>query len=75
MTYFSVVFNRVVQALGRNGYMKQIAINMDYDVLNKQIILYPVNSRGDYGRCQLNVPLEHLDEFIQKLQNLKNSIP
>lgn len=35
------------------------------------VMLAPLTSRGDVGRCDIEVPLENLPELIEKLQAIQ----
>lgn len=54
---------------GRNGYIKQYGINAWYMLDNDNVIyLNPITSKGLVGNCELQIPKEQLQEFIEGLK-------
>lgn len=53
------------RALGRNGSMWQNGVEI-WDGID-YIILYPLNSKGETGMCSIQIPKEHLVQFIEEL--------
>lgn len=62
------------QALGRNGYMKQIGIDFwAYEgEIRSPLRIYPVNSRKVQGRGFIEIPLNELTPLITELIKIKN---
>ena len=61
--------NVVLAAIGRNGTMKQVGLQI-YDNGTK-LNLYPLNSRHVTGNCMLEFPADKLDELILALMTIK----
>ncbi len=59
-------YRRLVNFLGRNGYFKQSGIEILKDNMN--IHLFPLTSRNDIARCEIQIPKEDLHKFITQLQ-------
>lgn len=68
-----VMFSKSLHFMGRNGYYKAIGLEMwkynEYPELGVQI--YPITSKNKLGNCQIEIPLEDIDTFIQILKELK----
>lgn len=67
-----ILFNHVYQFEGRNGTFKclGIAIN-DYETY---ITILPITSKGEIGRCMIDIERDKIDELIQVLNTIKNDI-
>lgn len=63
-----VKFAKTTGFLGRNGYMKCSGIDLSSST--DVVTLSPLTSRGDVGRCNIEIPLDNLPEVIAKLQRL-----
>ena len=70
-----IKFNNLTLYKGRNGYGKCFGITLiDWDTITKKsqftnnITLNIINSQGSSSAIQINIPKEHLQEFINKLQ-------
>lgn len=64
------------EALGRNGWMKAIGLEV-FDWQSKQVVqLQPINSRGEPGRCVIELPLDKqtLRELAQKLLDIADRL-
>jgi len=59
------------EALGRNGYMKCRGFTFMRFKQGQVIRVYPRTSKGNDGKCFMEVPIEKLDEFIEKLNQTK----
>lgn len=63
-----IKFNKSTTFFGRNGCWGASGVNIttwdDYD----QIEIIPITSKNKLGSCRINIPKEHLQEFINKLQ-------
>jgi len=74
----------ITKALGRNGTMMCKGINLlPYNKLredvrfphsNKFLEISPINSKGNVGRCYIQIPKEMIPEIIVQLQNYYNSV-
>lgn len=60
------------EALGRNGYVKCRGFTF-MKLKQDSIRVYPITSKGADARCFMEVPIEHVDEFIKKLQRVKEA--
>ena len=62
-------YNRIVNFDGRNGWFKQsgIEVNMWGD---DNVVIWPTTSKGKSGRCEIQIPKEHLKQFIEQLETL-----
>jgi len=56
---------------GRNGYMKTIAIELM--VIDNDIAIFPVNSKGNAGRAMIKFPMDSIDDVINELKKLKDA--
>ena len=65
-----VKFERQTHFTGRNGYGKCNGIDLLPLDHNKSLMIAPLTSRGDVGRCDIEVPMENLPELIAKLQEI-----
>lgn len=55
--------------LGRNGRFKMYAIEAwKWNDVDNIIHLSPITSKGISGNCELQIPRENLQEFIDKLK-------
>lgn len=59
-------------ALTRNGYTKCVGVDLwpHYQTKPHVLRIAPINARG-VGQAYLDVPMEHLDDLIAGLQQLK----
>jgi len=60
-------------ALGRNGYVNCRGFTLMKYKRGNAIRVYPITSKGADARCFMEVPIEHVDEFIKKLQRVKEA--
>ena len=60
-----------VDALGRNGIMRCIGINLFSWGTKDAISIQPVNSRQSVGRCWIDIPLDFVDEFIEQIKRVQ----
>jgi len=70
-----IKFNKHTLYKGRNGYGRCFGITLtDWDTITKKsqftnnITLNIMNSQGNSSAIQINIPREHIQEFIKKLQ-------
>lgn len=61
-------FSKEVQYTGRNGTGRQKGI--DVELFKSVVFVRPVNSKGDTANCEIQVPVEDLDELILGLMQL-----
>jgi hypothetical protein len=67
----NVLFSRLTNFLGRNGYMKCSGLDLCKGGLRDDLLLLsPLTSRGHIGCCELDIPLEDLPALIAGLQKL-----
>jgi hypothetical protein len=64
-------FKRVTNFTGRNGYFKQSGIDFLPIPQRNSIMIAPLTSKGEIGRCDMEIPKESIDELIKVLQFLK----
>jgi hypothetical protein len=55
---------------GRNGYMMQGGIEVHPYGHKDSLMLAPLTSKGKVGRCDMEIPLDRLPEFIALLQGV-----
>lgn len=75
--------NKVTLSLGRNGWLntKGVDLSYSYDRLDTQnknykvIRIQPITSRNETGRCEIEIPLENIDELIEHLIFLRDDQP
>ena len=66
-----IYFSKQTRFIGRNGYFKCIGLELTkYDGENI-IYVEPITSKNKLGNCQLEIPLEDIDLFIDTLKDLK----
>lgn len=60
-----VKFNRNVNFIGRNGAFKCIGL----EIANIQgvIVIEPITSKGQVGRCQIEIPQESVNEVVNAI--------
>jgi hypothetical protein len=68
----SVRWTRQTNFTGRNGYFLCTGVEILPLEHDNKVMLTPYNSRGETARCDITVPLEALDELIDKLQAVKS---
>ena len=59
--------NRSITFLGRNGSFLSEGLNIFLDVDNQTIHLQPITSKGDEGRCRIEIPITTIPELIKEL--------
>ena len=62
-----------VDALGRNGTMKCIGVNVSSWGTKDAISIQPINSKQRIGRCWINLPLEFVDKFIEQIKRVEHN--
>lgn len=56
-----------VRFIGRNGYLKQSGI---YVYANESlVILQPITSKGEVGRCSMEIPIEYVAALVNILSD------
>ena len=60
-------------ALGRNGTIKMSGITL-YWHPGDRLLLCPITSRGRDGRCMIDIPASHLDQFLTAILALRAGI-
>lgn len=63
-----VKFNKNTTFFGRNGVWDASGIDITTYENYDQIELIPITSKNKLASCRINIPKEHLQEFIDKLQ-------
>jgi hypothetical protein len=69
----NIDFKDTVEFLGRNGTFQSTGVqinnwNNHVSTGNPYIEIEPLTSRKLAGRCRIEIPTEHLPEFIKALQ-------
>jgi exosome complex RNA-binding protein Rrp4 len=57
-------------SLGRNGYVW--TDGLDLDKMSTMILITPINSRGHLSSCNIQIPIEHIQDLINELEKFKN---
>lgn len=66
-----MTFNKTTTFLGRNGVFKASGIELTHSVTvegHSVIVIEPITSRGNPGRCNIEIPVEDLPALIAQLQ-------
>jgi len=65
------LFSRWVKFLGRNGMFTSTGL----DILesNNIVYLWPITSKKDTARCEIQIPVEDLPQLIKELQDIADS--
>lgn len=58
--------------LGRNGRFRARGLHI-YKEENSNIVISPITSKNQVGRCDIAVPEESLEEFINALEYVKKT--
>jgi hypothetical protein len=69
MAIKTVNFKRPVTFTGRNGTFKCIGVELME--CGDRVQISPITSKGQIGRCDIDVPAEDVDAFIEAFQSLK----
>lgn len=75
--------NKITMSLGRNGLLNTIGVNisLDYNRLDENNNVYkvmsiqPITSKNEIGRCEIEIPVENIDELIEHLIFLRDDQP
>ena len=62
---------RLTKFTGRNGYYNCSGMNFFPMSNGDCIMIAPVTSKGSTGRCDIEIPIESIDEVINALKQLK----
>lgn len=73
-TIENIKYDRAVNFIGRNGYFKQSGIEVYFtgNTNTGKIILQPTTSRGETGRCSVEIPIENVNALIGVLDAMAN---
>lgn len=71
---FTLDLSKATKFTGRNGYHNMKGIHFLLVEDNSVVMIAPITSKGEVGRCDIEVPVEDLDVLIAKLQEIKNSL-
>jgi hypothetical protein len=70
MSYREVKYDKTVSFIGRNGLGKCKGI--DVSKCHKDYLtLSPIRSIGGTGNCQIEIPLENIDDLVRALFDMK----
>jgi hypothetical protein len=64
----TINFKQQVTFTGRNGTFK--CVGVEVWELSNRVTISPITSKGKIGRCDIDIPLENLGEFINALTDL-----
>jgi hypothetical protein len=75
MNEVEIEFSRHTQFLGESGYRKMQGVFMmkEITVEGDNIIMLPINKKGNTARCMITIPMEDLNIVIDYLIKIKNS--
>lgn len=62
-------FKRIVNFVGRNGYFKSSGLSITTDHLDNLVNIEPITSKGDVGRCRIEIPIENIPDIVTTLNN------
>jgi hypothetical protein len=72
MSIKNLAFNRHVTFTGRNGTMKCAGVElMEFD---DRVQISPITSKGDVGRCDIDIPKENVPALIEALAPKKPDV-
>ena len=57
-------------ALGRNGTIAVSGIALYWEP-GARLTIYPITSKGREGRCMIDIPASHLDQFLTAILALR----
>jgi len=58
-------FDRSVNFIGRNGYFKAKGLDL---YANESIVIFqPITSKGNVGRCSIEIPIENVAALMNAL--------
>lgn len=63
-----IKYDRTVYFMGRNGYFK--ASGVEIYAYDEVVILQPTTSRGETGRCSIEIPIENVAAVMNALSEL-----
>ena len=61
-----IKYDRNVNFIGRNGYFK--ASGLDVYANESIVIVQPITSKGEIGRCSIEIPIENVTALISHLK-------
>lgn len=67
-------FNRLTNFTGRNGYFTAKGIEAYPMHHNQTIMLTPITSKGKLARCDIQIPIENLEEVIATLEAARDTL-
>lgn len=62
-----ISFDRTTNFTGRNGYFKCAGVEVLECEHNDTVMLSPITSKGNIGRCDIAVPIENLKALANTL--------
>ena len=68
MKTIEIKYDRTVHFMGRNGYFKQGGVEVYAN--DHLVILQPLTSRGETGRCSIEIPIENVAAVMNALSQL-----
>ncbi|GAB3975661.1 hypothetical protein GCM10028806_33720 [Spirosoma terrae] len=73
----TVNYNRVLSAgyTGTSGNGNTRGIQLTPVLHSRQVEMVPLTSRGKPASCEICVPIEEIDAFIEALQEIKTNWP
>lgn len=67
----NLIFDKTTRFLGRNGTFKMTGMDLYLSTHSKTVSISPITSKGDVGRCDMEIPVENIDAVCEQLQTLK----
>jgi hypothetical protein len=69
----TIDFSRTTNFTGRNGYFQMKGVRV-FKTSRNNVMIVPITKRGgNEARCDIEVPMENLEAFIEELKKLKNA--
>jgi len=65
-----ILFKRNTNFTGRNGYMKCSGVEILPLAHGHSVMISPITSKGTVGKCDIEIPAEHLLELASELQGI-----
>lgn len=64
----TIKFSHETNFTGRNGYFKASGVEISGYNQEGNILLTPLTSKGNAGRCDISVPVQDIPELIKQLK-------
>ena len=63
-----ITWENTTNFTGRNGYMKCNGLDLMAMSNDTELIISPLTSKGDVGRCDIAIPIEKIPKIISALK-------